>query len=139
MSLFCSVLFYNSLKHAEFYFVLICNFKFSPLFPFFLLFPQAFHSIAKCVAALAMSCLSDGESVVNQFVRDIQVKMSFNVKCQIYTFVIILPLINKYYSMSFFFFYPQSEKVADPLRLFSLLSLGEIGRHMYVRRKFFFV
>lgn len=56
---------------------------------------QAFHSIAKCVAVLAMSCLSDGESVVNQFVRDIQ-----------------------------------SEKVADPLRLFSLLSLGEIGRHI---------
>ena len=103
MSLFCSVLFYNSLKHAEFYFVLICNFKFSPLFPFFLLFPQAFHSIAKCVAALAMSCLSDGESVVNQFVRDIQVKMSFNVKCQIYTFVIILPLINKYYYVLIFF------------------------------------
>ena len=39
----------------------------------------------------------------------------------------------------FFFFYPQSEKIADPLRLFSLLSLGEIGRHMYVGRKFFFV
>ena len=86
-----------------------------------------------------MSCLSDGESVVNQFVRDIQVKMSFNMKCQIYTFVIILPLINKYYSMCFFFFYPQSEKVADPLRLFSLLSLGEIGRHMYVGRKLFSV
>lgn len=86
-----------------------------------------------------MSCLSDGESVVNQFVRDIQVKMSFNVKFQIYTFVIILPLINKYYSMCLFSFYPQSEKVADPLRLFSLLSLGEIGRHMYVGRKLFFV
>lgn len=56
---------------------------------------QAFHSIAKCVAALAMSCPYDGKSVVNQFVRDIQ-----------------------------------SEKVADPLRLFSLLSLGEIGRHI---------
>ena len=78
MSLLCSVLFYNSLKHAEVYFVLI--FKFSPLSTF-LLFPQAFHSIAKCVAALAMSCLSDGEYVVNQFVRDIQVEMSFNVKC----------------------------------------------------------
>lgn len=34
--------------------------------------------------------------------------------------------------MCLFSFYPQSEKVADPLRLFSLLSLGEIGRHMYV-------
>ncbi|PFX22174.1 Cullin-associated NEDD8-dissociated protein 1 [Stylophora pistillata] len=33
---------------------------------------QAFHSIAKCVAALAMSCPYDGKSVVNQFVRDIQ-------------------------------------------------------------------
>ena len=137
MSLFCSVLFYNSLKHAEFYFVLILILNFLHFFHFSS-FPQAFHSIAKCVAALAMSCLSDGESVVNQFVRDIQVKMSFNVKCQIYTFVIILPLINKYYSMCFFF-YPQSEKVADPLRLFSLLSLGEIGRHMYVGRKLFFV
>ncbi|XP_020625713.1 cullin-associated NEDD8-dissociated protein 1-like [Orbicella faveolata] len=56
---------------------------------------QAFHSIAKCVAALAMSCPSDGQSVVNQFVKDIQ-----------------------------------SAKVSDPVRLFSLLSLGEIGRHI---------
>ena len=39
--------------------------------------------------------------------------------------------------MCLFSFYPQSEKVADPLRLFSLLSLGEIGRHMYVGRKLF--
>lgn len=38
------------------------------------MFSQAFHSIAKCVAALAMSCPSDGESVVNQFVKDIQVQ-----------------------------------------------------------------
>ena len=27
----------------------------------------------------------------------------------------------------------QSTKVSDPVRLFSLLSLGEIGRHMYVQ------
>ena len=27
----------------------------------------------------------------------------------------------------------QSAKVSDPVRLFSLLSLGEIGRHMYVQ------
>lgn len=57
------------------------NFEIFSTLSIFLLLPQAFHSIAKCVAALAMSCLSDGESVVNQFVRDIQVKMSFNVKC----------------------------------------------------------
>lgn len=42
-------------------------------------FLQAFHSIAKCVAALAKSCPSDGEFVVNQFVKDIQVQMSFVV------------------------------------------------------------
>ena len=36
---------------------------------------QAFHSIAKCVAALAMSCQTDGESAVNQFVKDIQVQL----------------------------------------------------------------
>lgn len=29
----------------------------------------------------------------------------------------------------------QSAKVADPVRLFSLLSLGEIGRHTYVSLK----
>ncbi|CAH3188697.1 unnamed protein product, partial [Porites evermanni] len=56
---------------------------------------QAYHSIAKCVAALAMSCPADRQSVVNQFVKDIQ-----------------------------------SAKVSDPVRLFSLLSLGEIGRHI---------
>ena len=31
----------------------------------------------------------------------------------------------------------QSAKVADPVRLFSLLSLGEIGRHTYVSLKGF--
>ena len=32
----------------------------------------------------------------------------------------------------FNYFDLQSAKVSDPVRLFSLLSLGEIGRHMYV-------
>ena len=32
----------------------------------------------------------------------------------------------------FNYFDLQSAKVPDPVRLFSLLSLGEIGRHMYV-------
>lgn len=31
----------------------------------------------------------------------------------------------------------QSAKVSDPVRLFSLLSLGEIGRHTYVSLKDF--
>ena len=43
------------------------------IYIYIFIFLQAFHSIAKCVAALAMSCPSEGESVVNQFVRDIQV------------------------------------------------------------------
>ncbi|XP_031563225.1 cullin-associated NEDD8-dissociated protein 1-like isoform X2 [Actinia tenebrosa] len=56
---------------------------------------QAYYSIAKCVAALTISCPNDGELVVNTFVKDIQ-----------------------------------SSKVLDAVRLFSLLSLGEIGKHV---------
>ncbi|XP_048590232.1 cullin-associated NEDD8-dissociated protein 1 [Nematostella vectensis] len=56
---------------------------------------QAYYSIAKCVAALTMSCPVEGEAVVNRFVKDIQ-----------------------------------SSKVTDSVRLFSLLSLGEIGKHV---------
>ncbi|KXJ17178.1 Cullin-associated NEDD8-dissociated protein 1 [Exaiptasia diaphana] len=56
---------------------------------------QAYYSIAKCVAALTVSCAKDGEGVVNRFVKDIQ-----------------------------------SSRVPDAVRLFSLLSLGEIGKHV---------
>ncbi|XP_071804723.1 cullin-associated NEDD8-dissociated protein 1-like [Asterias amurensis] len=33
---------------------------------------QAFHSIAKCVAALTISCAAEGSVVVNQFVNDVK-------------------------------------------------------------------
>lgn len=34
---------------------------------------QAFHSIAKCVAALTVKSSSDASGVVNQFVKDVRV------------------------------------------------------------------
>ena len=56
---------------------------------------QAFHSIAKCVAALTVKNSSESNSVVNQFVKDIK-----------------------------------NAKSSDSVKLFSLLALGEIGRHI---------
>ena len=34
---------------------------------------QAFHSIAKCAAALTMACKSEAEGIINKFVADIKV------------------------------------------------------------------
>lgn len=56
---------------------------------------QAFHSIAKSVAALTVKSSSDSSSVVNQFVKDVK-----------------------------------NSKSSDSVKLFSLLALGEIGRHI---------
>ncbi len=36
---------------------------------------QSFHSIAKCIAALTITCPNEGSSVVNQFVSDIKVSL----------------------------------------------------------------
>ena len=100
------------------------------------IFLQAFHSIAKCVAALAMSCPSEGQSVVNLFVRDIQVMLhsldfspGLTVDSQCFTLFFVALMWSNIGQ--------QSAKVADPVRLFSLLSLGEIGRHTYVSLKGF--
>lgn len=38
---------------------------------------QAFHSIAKCVAALTVKSSSESNSVVNQFVKDIKVSSNY--------------------------------------------------------------
>ncbi|XP_064651957.1 cullin-associated NEDD8-dissociated protein 1-like [Lineus longissimus] len=54
---------------------------------------QAFHSIAKCVAMLTITCQSEATAVVRQFIRDIK-----------------------------------NPKSTDSIRLFSLLSIGEIGK-----------
>ena len=58
--------------------------------PFFVyitfFFFQAYHSIAKCVAALAMSCPADRQSVVNQFVKDIQVLVMYFANLFFYVF-----------------------------------------------------
>ncbi|CAH1272693.1 CAND1 [Branchiostoma lanceolatum] len=56
---------------------------------------QAFHSIAKCVAALTITCAHEGAGVVNQFVNDVK-----------------------------------NPKSTDSIHLFSLLALGEIGKHV---------
>ncbi|XP_022103590.1 cullin-associated NEDD8-dissociated protein 1-like [Acanthaster planci] len=40
--------------------------------PSYAVHKQAFHSIAKCVAALTISCASEGSIVVNQFVNDVK-------------------------------------------------------------------
>lgn len=56
---------------------------------------QAFHSIAKCVAALTVKCPGEGGNVVNQFVSDVR-----------------------------------NAKSSDSIKLFSLLALGEIGKHI---------
>lgn len=81
---------------------------------------QAYYSIAKCVAALTISCPNDGELVVNTFVKDIQVDNNSYA---------MHPLIGQVVNILFCFF-PQSSKVLDAVRLFSLLSLGEIGKHV---------
>lgn len=83
-----------------------------------------------------MSCPSEGQSVVNLFVRDIQVMLhpldfspgpTVDSQCFILSFVALMwSNIGQ-----------QSAKVSDPVRLFSLLSLGEIGRHTYVSLKDF--
>ncbi|XP_063954997.1 cullin-associated NEDD8-dissociated protein 1-like isoform X1 [Lytechinus pictus] len=56
---------------------------------------QAFHSIAKCVAVLTISCANQGSAVVVQFVNDIK-----------------------------------NSESTDSIRLFALLALGEIGKHV---------
>ncbi|XP_060552206.1 cullin-associated NEDD8-dissociated protein 1-like [Ruditapes philippinarum] len=56
---------------------------------------QAFHSIAKCVAALTVMSPNEATNVVNQFVNDVK-----------------------------------NTKSTDSIRLFSLLALGEIGKHL---------
>ncbi|XP_077989699.1 cullin-associated NEDD8-dissociated protein 1-like isoform X1 [Glandiceps talaboti] len=56
---------------------------------------QAFHSIAKCVAALTITCSGEGSGVVVQFVSDVK-----------------------------------NPKSTDSIRLFALLALGEIGKHV---------
>ena len=40
---------------------------------------QALHSIAKCVSALTVACPSEGNGVVNQFVKDIKVEFSTDI------------------------------------------------------------
>ncbi len=40
---------------------------------------QALHSIAKCVSALTVACPGQGNSVVNQFVKDIKVQFSTDI------------------------------------------------------------
>ncbi|KAL3888576.1 hypothetical protein ACJMK2_001063 [Sinanodonta woodiana] len=61
----------------------------------FAIHKQAFHSIAKCVAALTVMSPGEANNVVNQFVNDVK-----------------------------------NQKSTDSIRLFSLLALGEIGKHL---------
>ncbi|XP_052763076.1 cullin-associated NEDD8-dissociated protein 1-like [Mya arenaria] len=56
---------------------------------------QAFHSIAKCVAALTVMSPSEATNVVNQFISDVK-----------------------------------NPKSTESIRLFSLLALGEVGKHL---------
>ncbi|KAK3087101.1 hypothetical protein FSP39_001721 [Pinctada imbricata] len=56
---------------------------------------QAFHSIAKCVAALTVKSPSETNNVVTQFIKDVK-----------------------------------NSKSSDSIRLFALLALGEIGKHI---------
>ena len=61
----------------------------------FAIHKQAFHSIAKCVAALTVMSPNEATNVVNQFVHDVK-----------------------------------NPKSTDSIRLFSLLALGEVGKHV---------
>ncbi|XP_052260170.1 cullin-associated NEDD8-dissociated protein 1-like isoform X7 [Dreissena polymorpha] len=56
---------------------------------------QAFHSIAKCLAALTVMSPNEATNVVNQFISDVK-----------------------------------NPKSTDSIRLFALLALGEIGKHL---------
>ncbi|XP_046857896.1 cullin-associated NEDD8-dissociated protein 1-like [Xenia sp. Carnegie-2017] len=56
---------------------------------------QALHSIAKCVSALIVACISEGHFLIGRFVKDIN-----------------------------------STKPANSVRIFSLLALGEVGKHV---------
>ncbi|XP_033121634.1 cullin-associated NEDD8-dissociated protein 1-like isoform X2 [Anneissia japonica] len=56
---------------------------------------QAFHSVAKCVAVLTITCKQESSSVITQFINDIK-----------------------------------NPKSTDSVKLFALLSVGEIGRHV---------
>ena len=40
---------------------------------------QAFQSIAKCIAALTVTCRQEGSAVVNQFVNDIKVGIQMSL------------------------------------------------------------
>ena len=61
-------------------------------------FFQAYHSIAKCVAALAMSCPADRQSVVNQFVKDIQVLLMYFANLLFYVFFEVGVMVSQCFS-----------------------------------------
>ena len=61
-------------------------------------FFQAYHSIAKCVAALAMSCPADRQSVVNQFVKDIQVLLMYFANLLFYVFFEVHVMVSQCFS-----------------------------------------
>ena len=61
-------------------------------------FFQAYHSIAKCVAALAMSCPADRQSVVNQFVKDIQVLLMYFANLLFYVFFQVHVMVSQCFS-----------------------------------------
>ena len=61
-------------------------------------FFQAYHSIAKCVAALAMSCPADRQSVVNQFVKDIQVLVMYFANLLFYVFFEVHVMVSQCFS-----------------------------------------
>lgn len=67
-----------------------------------LVFVQAFHSLAKCVAAVTVPWENEAFIVVNKLMTEIQISTT------------------------------------DQQQIFSLLVIGEIGRHMLVYSHFFF-
>ena len=70
----------------------------SPCFVYITFFFQAYHSIAKCVAALAMSCPADRQSVVNQFVKDIQVLLMYFANLFFYVFFEVHVMVSQCFS-----------------------------------------
>ena len=66
---------------------------FDHVFFFLIVSLQAFHSIAKCVAALTISCASEGSVVVNRFVSDVKVRVIICMSTSI--FLIVSPKTTK--------------------------------------------
>lgn len=118
---------------------------------------QAFHSIAKCVAALTIMNTGEAVKVVNQFVSDIKVRLyciatSYffhlmsntrsllwtlrsvlkDLYCHIWLDFFLCAYLKFLFKdiMNFFVLNFQNPASSESIVIFALLALGEIGKHV---------